>query len=388
VLPEGVSAHPATPPSGDRAFAVTAADNAPYSALYTASWSSLGGNGAAFVRLSAEFDGHTAEAVFDLEEPFALLPASSLAIEPEAIVARLDDGRREWKIDPGLSGERATLSLAADAGWSVTGNGRLRAPEALKPGLTAVTPLLDGKPAWRLAPIAYPHVGRIVHRQPEKLRVLALDLKLPGGRVGYVGGGADRVGLWLARMGVDVHDLDAAALAGDLSAYSAIVVGIFAFGIRKDLVAATARLHRYVEDGGHLVTLYHRPSDGWDPGATPPLRLEIGSPSLRWRVTDPAAEVTVLLPHHELLGGPNAIGLADWEGWDKERGLYFAARWDAAYQPLLSMHDANEQPLTGALVSAPIGKGRHTHASLVLHHQLDRLVPGAFRLMANLVQPA
>jgi hypothetical protein len=52
------------------------------------------------------------------------------------------------------------------------------------------------------------------------------------------------------------------------------------------------------------------------------------------------------------------------------------------------MHDVNEQPLLGALVSGQFGKGRHTHTSLVLHHQLDKLVPGAFRLMANLVQPA
>lgn len=51
------------------------------------------------------------------------------------------------------------------------------------------------------------------------------------------------------------------------------------------------------------------------------------------------------------------------------------------------MHDEGEQPLFGALVSASIGKGRHTHTSLVLHHQLDKLVPGAFRLIANLVQP-
>ena len=63
---------------------------------------------------------------------------------------------------------------------------------------------------------------------------------------------------------------------------------------RPDLAAATARLHRWVEDGGHLVTLYHRPSDGWNPDLTPPRRLVIGSPSLRWRVTDPNAAVEVL----------------------------------------------------------------------------------------------
>ena len=56
--------------------------------------------------------------------------------------------------------------------------------------------------------------------------------------------------------------------------------------------------------------------------------------------------------------------------------------------PLLSMSDAGEAPLEGALVSGRIGAGRHTHTGLVLHHQMDRLVPGAFRLMCNLVQPA
>jgi hypothetical protein len=96
----------------------------------------------------------------------------------------------------------------------------------------------------------------------------------------------------------------------------------------------------------------------------------------------------VLVPDHPLLAGPNGIGAGDWTGWHKERGLYFAAEWDPVYQPLLAMHDLGEAPLEGALLSARIGQGRHTHTGLLLHHQLDRLVPGAFRLLANLVQPA
>ncbi|HTV69854.1 MAG TPA: PIG-L family deacetylase [Rhizobiaceae bacterium] len=370
-------------------FAITAADDAPFTGLYAPAWSALGGNGAASVRLSTMFDGHTAHARFDLDEPLSLVPSASVRTEPDAIIVPLDSNQREWPVDPGVEGDRGALSFTAGSGWSVASDGRhIRAPERLSPGMTIITPLIDGRPASRIVPIAYPHVGRIVYRQPEALRVLSLDLKLPRGRVGYVGGGADRVGLWLSRMGIETVDLDAKALAGDLSDYTAIVVGIFAFGIRKDLAAATPRLHKFVEKGGHLVTLYHRPTDGWDPQNTPPSRLEVGSPSLRWRVTDPDAEVTVLAPSHPLLTGPNPIGPHDWNGWDKERGLYFAARWDPAYEPLVSMHDPNEQPLKGALVSARIGKGRHTHTTLVLHHQLDKLVPGAFRLMANLVQPA
>lgn len=392
ILPDAISAKAEIGTGRRRSLKIAAAADAAYTKLYPPSWSALGGNGDAHVVISAKFGEYTARASYDFEEAFAVLPASSVVMEPEAVIVPLDGARQEWPVKTVVAGKDAFVSLSMDGGWSLAqaGGGQvMRAPETRVAGLSTITPLVGGRPALRLTPIAYPHIGRVTHRRPEALRVLTLDLTLPqGARVGYVGAGADRVGLWLSRMGLDVTELDAKALAGDLSQFTTIVVGIFAFGIRKDLAAATEKLHRFVENGGHLVTLYHRPTDGWDPLATPPRKLEIGSPSLRWRVTDPNAEVTVLAPDHFLLKGPNIIGPQDWSGWNKERGLYFAARWDEAYQPLLAMHDANEQPLTGALVSAQVGKGRHTHTSLVLHHQMDKLVPGAFRVMANLVQPA
>ena len=147
-------------------------------------------------------------------------------------------------------------------------------------------------------------------------------------------------------------------------------------------------MHDWVRRGGNLVTLYHRPWDAWDPDTVPPAHLEIGKPSLRWRVTDENAAVTHLVPEHALLTTPNAIGETDWRGWHKERGLYFARGWADAYTPLLSMADRDEDPHLGAMLTARIGEGRHTHTSLILHHQMEKLVPGAFRLMANLVAPA
>ena len=166
------------------------------------------------------------------------------------------------------------------------------------------------------------------------------------------------------------------------------MIGIFAFRTRPDLRRRIGDLHAWVGSGGNLVTLYHRPWDAWEPDATPPAHLKIGQPSLRWRVTDPSAEVMHLEPRHLLLNRPNVIGPDDWAGWHKERGLYFAADWDAAYHPLLRMADPGETALDGALVSAGIGDGRHTHVSLILHHEMEHLVPGAFRLMANLVAGA
>ena len=146
------------------------------------------------------------------------------------------------------------------------------------------------------------------------------------------------------------------------------------------------RLHRWTEAGGTLVTLYHRPWDNWDPDRIPPRRLEIGQPSLRWRVTDETAEVRHIA-EHPVLTTPNRIGPDDWDGWVKERGLYFAKSWDDAYVPLLEMADPDEAPHRGALLVADVGKGRHVHTSLILHTQMENLVPGAFRLMANLIAP-
>ncbi|KFL25647.1 hypothetical protein JP74_18155 [Devosia sp. 17-2-E-8] len=351
---------------------------------------SLGANGALSVKVEAMVAGQKIAFAVDTEEALQIVPPHTVELAPEALIIKTHaTGTLQVAVKSDAPLDR--ISIGAADGLQIRripGGVEVEPAPTLQPGRYSLNVSLDGAPAYAVTPIAYPHIGRTHFVRPQTLEVLALDLTLPAGRIGYVGGGADRVGMWLRRMGADVTELDATALAGDLSRLDTIVVGIFAFGTRPDLAAATERLHDWVKAGGHLVTLYHRPSDGWNPGSTPPLSLTIGSPSLRWRVTNPDAPVELLAPDHPLLVGPNRISAADFESWDKERGLYFASTWDKAYVPLLGMNDAGEKQLTGSLLSAEIGKGRHTHTSLVLHHQLDKLVPGAFRLLANLVQSA
>jgi LmbE family N-acetylglucosaminyl deacetylase len=364
--------------------------DAPVGNAFAPDWQSLGGNGALSLRVKADIAGERVSFLVDTEEPLQIAPAHALQLSPEAIILPLPaGGRHVIGTKPGI--DAARLTMETPAGLSLERNGTeiaLAATSDLQAGRYSLPVSVDGNEAHVVTPIAYPHIGRTRFVRPLTLDLLALDLRLPAARIGYIAGGSDRVGYWLERMGAEPINLDAEALSGDLGALHTIVVGIFAYGSRPDLAAANPRLRQWVEAGGHLVTLYHRPSDGWSPKRTPPRHLVIGSPSLRWRVTDPAAPVTLLLPDHKLLTGPNRITLDDFAGWDKERGLYFASEWDEAYQPLLSMSDKGEAPLLGSLVSASIGRGRHTHTSLVLHHQLDKLVPGAFRLMANLLQPA
>lgn len=375
---------------GEATITLSAKADAPITNAFAGDWLSLGGNGSVWLKAEATVLGERIDFAVDIEEPVQLAPRHQVSIAPDALIISLAAASaRSIAIKSDVAVERIAISPPPGIAVSTQpGTLTIASDASLRPGRHLLPIHVDGVPAYAVTPISYPHIGRARFIRPLTLDILALHLAVPTTRIGYVGGGADRVGQWIERMGADVTILDAGALADDLSGFDTIVVGIFAFGTRPDLAAATAKLHAWTRGGGHLVTLYHRPSDGWRPQSTPPLPLTIGSPSLRWRVTNPAAEVTILMPEHPLLVGPNRTTATDFDHWDKERGLYFASAWDDAYQPLLSISDSGESPLTGSLLSARIGAGRHTHTSLVLHHQMDKLVPGAFRLMANLLQAA
>lgn len=327
------------------------------------------------------------------ERPPVILSTRAATLTPHAEVINLATQRRQIAVSlSDLHPSEAKPSLALPTGWQAerTDAGlTLRLPKTTAQGLYHLPLLLDGQAATSETRIDHPHIDPTMQSRPAALSVRVLHADLPPAHVAYIGSGHDRVAHWLGALGTDVTDLSDADLDSDaaFAPFDTVVIGIFALRFRPGLLEAMPRLHAWVRAGGHLVTLYHRPWDNWTPETTPPLRLEIGQPSLRWRVTDEAAPVTQV-QDHPLLSSPNKIGPEDWNGWHKERGLYFAKSWDPAYATPLEMNDPEEAPLKGALLSAEVGKGRHSHSSLILHHQMARLVPGAFRLMANLTAPA
>ncbi len=329
----------------------------------------------------------------DLTLPVDRAPAVGAAVratpEPEALLLNL--ARPAGALALRLVGplpEGAAPALALPPGWGQAWQGaavRISPPADARAGRAEVAVTLAGAPATTERRPAAPHLGPVLLARPAVVRLLALRVELPDVRLGYAGGGSDRVDVALSALGLAPRALDDAALADPdaLAAIDSLIVGVFAFRTRPGL--DPARLRAFVEAGGTLVTLYHRPWDGWDAARTPPRPLTIGQPSIRFRVTDPAAPVLLPDPAHPLLLAPNRIGPGDWAGWDKERGLYFARDWDAAYRPLVLAADAGEAPLAGGLLAGDIGAGRHVHVALNLHHQMEALVPGAFRLMANLL---
>jgi LmbE family N-acetylglucosaminyl deacetylase len=325
----------------------------------------------------------------DPEQRLQVLPPRSAALSQSNAVLNLQEpGDIAFEVGR-VTPAGAAVAMAPVAGWRTTGNGtslRLTPEVAPQQGMHDFAVLLDGKPAQSVRRMAYPHIGKTMRCVPARLRVSVMDVRLPTGRIAYIGGGNDRTDFWLRKCGMTLDCLSPEALRDvDLGRYDSILIGIFAMRTCATLANRLADLHDWVRAGGNLVTLYHRPWDNWDAQNTALAFLEIGKPSLRWRVTDENAAVTHLLADHPLLNTPNRIGPRDWQGWDKERGLYFAKDWDKAYDALLEMADADEAPLRGALLSGRFGRGRHSHTSLILHHQVANLVPGAFRLLANLL---
>jgi len=296
------------------------------------------------------------------------------------------------------------IGLDAPEGWTVTPP-NYKVPAGTLPGSSkynfvitgptnsdrlTITPyaICDGRRIEEnVLMMNYDHIRNTCKVVPNTLAIQPIDLQIPKRlKVGYVDRGSDRVYFWMQRFGVDVAMLNVDDLkTQDLSVYDTIVIGIRAFA--ADLTATSPFLREYVENGGNLVTQYNRTDDDWDNDTTPPRPITIGSPSFRWRITDPNAVVTYLVPNHHLLNAPNKLNDADWANWHQERGLYFAADASNEYEFLLSMSDHGKDPLKGALISGKIGDGWHHHCTLILHHQLEHQVPGAARLLANLITP-
>ncbi|HEV8590957.1 MAG TPA: hypothetical protein VGQ55_02565, partial [Pyrinomonadaceae bacterium] len=103
------------------------------------------------------------------------------------------------------------------------------------------------------------------------------------------------------------------------------------------------------------------------------------------RVADENAVLTILQPEHPILTSPNKLSADDFRGWVQERNLNDLTKMDPNYLGLLESHDAGEDLNTGGLVVANIGKGRYIYCSYSLFRQLPAGIPGAYRLLANIL---
>jgi LmbE family N-acetylglucosaminyl deacetylase len=346
----------------------------------------------------------------EFRRPVRVVPAVSVLVSPRIAVVPLGstgdrvplafEVRLRSEAPRGLSG---TLALHPPAGWTAEpatvplrftqpGETRSVAVELMPPmGLAEgdaelkATFLAEGGGTYDegFFLVDYPHIRPQALFEPARTRVRAFPVAVPPGlHVGYVEGAGDDAPQALRQLGVQVTPLDATELAsGDLDRFDAILTGIRAYEVRPDLVAHNRRLLDYAERGGTVVVQYNK-YEYTEPGIAP-WPVEMARP--HDRVTDETAGVRLLDPSHQALVWPNRITNEDFADWSQERGLYFLSEWGDRFTPLLEMADPGEEPTRGSLLVAGLGEGTYVYTGLAFFRQLPDGVPGAYRLLVNLL---
>ena len=218
---------------------------------------------------------------------------------------------------------------------------------------------------------------------PSRVTVHIIDVKVAQGlHYAYVQGAKEEIVDALRPFGIKFYLLTDAEIGHlDLSGFDAVIIGPNAYLIREELRKHASRFLEYVMGGGVLIVQYQ----GYlyqDQGLTPyPFRYN----QPHDRVTHEDAPVEVLDPSHILFRLPNVIRSDDFDGWIRDRGLYFFSEWDKRYRTLLSCSDPGEEPFEGGLVECQYGRGTFLYTGYSFFRQLPAGVPGAFRLFLNIL---
>jgi LmbE family N-acetylglucosaminyl deacetylase len=233
-----------------------------------------------------------------------------------------------------------------------------------------------------LETISYEHIPRIDYFLPAKAKFVITDVKIAGKRIGYIEGAGDKVPQALEQMGFDVVLLKEKDITpANLRQFDALITGIRAYNVHPGLADKYDALMDYVQEGGNLIMQYNQLDQDMAKVKIGPYPLHLSSA----RVTDENAKVNFLQPSDPVLNFPNKITDKDFDGWVQERGIYFPDRMDTAYRAVFSMHDPGESDQKGSLVIADYGKGKFVYTGLVFFRQLPAGVPGAYRLLANII---
>lgn len=231
--------------------------------------------------------------------------------------------------------------------------------------------------------IKYDHIPTQTVVQDSEAKVVKIDLKKEGEKIGYIMGAGDEIPISLEQIGYDVQELtDGEIIAGNLDQYDAIITGIRAYNTQERIKFYQPKLLEYVKNGGTLINQYntgHRLQLPMKDIAPYPMKIS------RDRVSVEEAPVKILAPDHQVLNFPNKITEKDFEGWVQERGLYFPNEWDDQFTALLSSHDPGETDKDGGLLVARYGKGYYIYSGYSWFRELPAGVPGAYRLFTNMI---
>jgi LmbE family N-acetylglucosaminyl deacetylase len=338
-----------------------------------------------------------------VEQPLLMGPAISVTVSPTA--GAVPVGGKSFsltcRVHSNVKGPaEGTLQLKLPARWrsspdvarfALARDGEDQAvtfsvqPDVVEPGehrITAVAEYRGRKYEEGYRLVGYSGLRPYPFYRPAVYRAVGVAVATaPHLKIGYLPGTGDDVPQGLENLGLGAQTLSGADIAQhDLSGYDAIILGTRAYAVRPELKAANGRLLEYVKNGGVLVVQYNLQDFDQNYGPYP---FSLGANPQK--VVDEFSKVNLLQPANPLFTWPNRITLADFSGWVEERGHGFMQTWDPRYEPLVETHDPEQDPQRGGLLLARYGKGAYIYDAFALYRQLPSGVPGAYRILANLV---
>ncbi|MBW3129918.1 PIG-L family deacetylase [Hymenobacter profundi] len=343
---------------------------------------------------------HTDPVLGEQYQPLAVVPPVAVNIAGKAYVFADNQPKTvPVTLVAGKDNVRGNLTLQVPAGWQVEPASvpfELKAKGAeqlvqfqVKPtnstnseGQLRATASVDGQTYTRgLQTIAYPHIPTQTLFPEAVAPLVRVDLAKKGNNIGYIMGAGDEVPEALRQIGYTVSLLNADEVTPEtLRRFDAVLLGVRAYNTVERLRVAQPTLLDYVKNGGNLIVQYVVSRGVLLPEIGPyPLTLSND------RVTVENAPVKFLNPKAPILNTPNKITAKDFEGWVQEQGLYYPSKWDSHYQTVISSHDPGETDKESAILVADYGKGHYIYTGLSLFRELPAGVPGAYRILANMI---
>ena len=336
----------------------------------------------------------------ELSRHFEIVPPIFLNLSKSVFIFSDDNSRTlDVKVISSIQGnETGILKLKVPEGWrvqpaSIPFELKSKGEEQVKtftvfPGKNEITSSIkaiaemNGKIYDQsILSISYDHIPPQTLLPKSESKLVHLDLKKSGNKIGYVAGAGDEVPNALRNMGYEVWEMkDEEVNSENLKRVDAVVLGIRAINTNTRIGFIMSELLNYTKNGGTVVVQYNTNHD-LKTNEFSPYELTLS----RDRVTEEDAEVRILKPDHALLNAPNKISAKDFEDWVQERGLYYPSKWDANFDAVLSMNDKGETPKDGSVLVAKYGKGYYIYTGLSFFRELPEGVAGAYKLFANMV---
>ncbi|TVT43488.1 LmbE family protein [Hymenobacter setariae] len=371
---------------------------------------------------------HTDPVLGELYQPLAVVPPVMVNIPAARAYVFADQQPKQVPVTlrAGQAGVAGSLALQVPSGWQAepatvaftlknkddeqTVNFTLRPLASAAEGkaeLRAVATVGTEQYSRGIQQIIYPHIPTQTLFPEATAPLVRLNVARGHTKnIGYLMGAGDEVPEALRQLGYTVSLLDPATdlTADRLGKYDAVVLGVRAYNVLDRLKTQQAQLLKYVENGGTMLVQYvvNRGTVMSEIGPYPLTlsadRVTVENTPVTFLPTPGGAVVVRQAPKANpksaapslaqgLLATPNKLTPADFStGWVQEQGLYYPSQWDAHYQPVIASHDPGETEKQSAILVAPYGKGRYIYTGLSLFRELPAGVPGAYRILANLVE--